>query len=94
MDDLISRQAVIDAINSGLLSIDDYHFECPSECNSMLEWAVNAVKELPTAEKRGKWMKTVTFYPYCSECDWMPEEDEMMHGLYSYCPNCGARMEE
>ena len=50
MDDLISRQAVIDAINSGMIKGDDSSFEGPNECNSMLEWAVNAVKELPTAE--------------------------------------------
>ena len=49
MDDLISRQAAIDAINSGIVTDDD-GVECPSECNSMLEWAVNAVKELPTAD--------------------------------------------
>ena len=50
MNDLISRQAAIDAINSGMLTDDDTQFECPSECNSMLEWAVNAVKELSTAD--------------------------------------------
>lgn len=57
MDDLISRQAAIDAINSGMLTDDDTQFECPSECNSMLEWAVNAVKELPTAEPSVVTMK-------------------------------------
>ena len=57
MDDLISRQAALDAINSGMLTDDDTQFECPSECNSMLEWAVNAVKELPTAEPSVVTMK-------------------------------------
>lgn len=40
----------------------------------------------------GEWKHTMTYYPYCSECEWMPEEDEMRHGHYDYCPNCGAKM--
>lgn len=40
----------------------------------------------------GEWKHTVTGYPYCSNCDWMPEEDEMLHTDY-FCPNCGAKMD-
>ena len=92
MDDLISRQAALDAINSGMLTEDDYHFECLSECNSMLEWAVNAVKELPTAEPRiGKWIPLSDGWAECSSCEHL----ERVGGLMCrYCPHCGARMEE
>ena len=104
MDDLISRQAVLDAINSGMLTDDDTQFECPSECNSMLEWAVNAVKELPTAEKKGKWKgynpekeewkrsDGSPVFMSCSECYCTVLNNGSAH--WNYCPNCGARMEE
>ena len=39
----------------------------------------------------GEWKHTITYYPYCSECGWMPEEDEMLH-TKDFCPNCGADM--
>lgn len=41
----------------------------------------------------GRWEYTMTGYPYCSACGWMPEEDEMTHGFYDYCPRCGAKMD-
>ena len=51
----------------------------------------NAPSVIPT-ERTGEWKHTMTYQPYCSECEWMPEEDEMTHGHYNYCPNCGADM--
>lgn len=54
------------------------------------------LENFPTADVQevvhGEWKHTVTGYPYCSNCDWMPEEDEMLHTDY-YCPNCGAKMD-
>lgn len=87
MSDLISRQA---AINTVLIIRQRCDTNDIDEYRDIL---VECFEELPPVEKTGKWMKTVTFYPYCSECDWMPEEDEMIHGLYRYCPYCGAKME-
>ena len=92
--DLISRQAAIDAINSGIVTDDD-GVECPSECNSMLEWAVNAVKELPTAQKTGKWIEHnphkwgLGIVYECDQCG-----EEINCETSNYCPNCGAKMEE
>lgn len=85
MDDLISRQAAIEAMNTW----DWQELYLPIHFKQLLE-------ELPSAQperKTGKWEKTITHYPYCSICEWMPEEDEMTHGLYNFCPNCGAKME-
>lgn len=49
-DDLISRQAAIDAIMSGMVDINDSHFENASECNGFLLWAKAEVMKLPSAE--------------------------------------------
>lgn len=56
-------------------------------------WCVeDMIENAPTIEarKKGRWMYTVTHYPYCSECGWMPEEDEMRHMNYDFCPGCGS----
>lgn len=66
-----------------------------------LDYNANAyyhkIQKLPSADVRptvrGKWLLTLTHhYPYCSNCDWMPEEDEMTRGFYRFCPACGAEM--
>lgn len=85
--DLISRQAAINTVLNIRQKCDT------NDLDEYRDILVECFEELPIAEKRGKWMKTVTLYPYCSECDWMPEEDEMTHGFYRYCPNCGAKMD-
>ena len=52
-----------------------------------------AIEHLPTTEKTGKWINYKDEHR-CSCCgeviigDWFYEDD-----AYSYCPNCGARME-
>ena len=52
---------------------------------------------LPAVEAKrvvhGRWERSPTGYPFCSNCDWCPEEDDMTHGYYKYCPNCSALME-
>lgn len=57
---------------------------------------VEDIEAAPTIEarKKGRWLRTALYYPYCSECGWMPEEDEMRHGDYDYCPSCGSDMRE
>ena len=86
MDDLISRQAAIDAF---------YHATGDGD---KAEWAVDVVKGLPSTRKTGKWVSftnasgesistAVHLYPVCSECG-------VEHPVANYCPNCGAKMED
>ena len=49
MSDLIDRQAAIEQVLAGKLS-DDSLVECVEECNSMIEWAVDVLKNLPSAQ--------------------------------------------
>ena len=84
MNDLISRQAAIDALGMML----------------PVKWfdkAETALYKLPSTQKHGKWKSAIVARNIdaleCSECGakypnllWMPG--------YSYCPNCGALMED
>ena len=85
MDDLISRQAAIDA----LYSVDEYNSR-----------SVKAIKQLPPIQpKRGRWIKLDMHRGMadhkCSVCEqecYVPTC--MGEPMYAFCPNCGAKMEE
>ena len=90
--DLISRQAVIDAM---VKYVADGYAESPNDFEGYMEIA----KELPSAQperKRGKWIEYDTFSIIsgrCSVCGWEAHlyEDDVV-GM-NYCPNCGAKMD-
>ena len=56
--------------------------------------AIEALKELPSTEKTGKWIQHPIYegsdhcYYACSECDYRSWSRD------NYCSVCGARMEE
>ena len=75
MDDLISRQAVIDAVTKYCIKNDLRELLADIEC-------------LPTAEKKGEWIPFVDgnyIVWECSECH--VESDAWT----DYCPICGSR---
>ena len=49
----VSKEQAVNAILSGMLDPDDSHWENPSECNSMLEWAADVVRKLPSVTLYG-----------------------------------------
>ena len=49
MSDFIDRQAAIERVLVGKLS-DDSLVECVEECNSMIEWTVDVLKNIPSAQ--------------------------------------------
>ena len=90
-NDLISRQAAIDA----LTALEEpaptaRHLSAIYDCE-------DAIKALPSAERRGRWIRTGED-GYCSICNCdMPMYKEDWEWRYletPYCPNCGARMDE
>ena len=85
MDDLISRQAAIDAIMG---EPTDAHY--PS-------WYAAQIEKLPSTQperKKGQWMKEdrghVEYCAVCDQCgfDWIWSDRE----YFKFCPNCGADM--
>lgn len=88
MNDLISRQAAIDAIKR-------YESAYSYDLNNGLILAMNAVAVLPTAEpKKGKWEKISNRNYKCSCCNawWAVDGDSTMKD-FNYCPSCGSLME-
>ena len=50
--------------------------------------AIEALKDRP----HGEWKQTITWQPYCSNCEYVFGEDEEFSPFWKYCPMCGARM--
>ena len=103
-DDTISRQAAIDALKEHRALYCDNTPDTFSKLSyaeksrvDELDTAIATLVNLPSAERRGRWMKQYgehegfgirPFYRFCSECN------EVTVFPYHYCPNCGAKMEE
>lgn len=103
MDDLISRQVAIDAL-------DKCH--CGGKDENGRPWiykenaveAIEMVEPLPFArQKRGKWIEyeqefmlkesLKTVQKTVKECSVCTAKIAGMVGIMNYCPNCGAKME-
>lgn len=97
MNDLISRQAVLDA----LAQTAREKFNLSDEFNHYLAGLMDgemAIQKLPSAEvepvKHGRWIDPAAENCYrCSVCEEYTTM-EVPRLLYHYCPNCGARMSE
>ena len=97
MDDLISRQAAIDALK-GLefchyMEFGEYIGEDTREVRLIrAEKARDALLKLPSAQPeriRGRWIEKPRVHgvAYCSLCDY-----ELHTNDTNFCPNCGADM--
>lgn len=91
MNDLISRQAAIDAIHEAWMD-GAYYTE-----------TMNALKELPSAQRKGKWLEKEVISVYenefqlqsckCSECDRYETSPYIYYfSEPNFCSYCGADM--
>lgn len=84
-EDCVSRQAAIDAVN-----IDNLHPGIVDALKSILA----EVPPFTPQQKMGKWVYTGDYITEgmlkCSECGFEHDVSER----FSYCPNCGAKMQE
>lgn len=84
MDDLISRQAAIRAVNTALFP----------KINTAKD-AEKALRDLPSAQPRprGRWVKISPANIYeCSQCGKNVMTDDISE--YDFCHGCGADMRE
>ena len=101
MSDLISRKDLMEE----LLAIQDvtYMSTCLSidECKGkrwMIARAIDAVKDASTIDAvevvHGHWKRKPHWCVACSCCGKYTHDYDGEVGLYNYCPNCGAKMDE
>ena len=93
MDDLISRQAAIDALNKLRESTYEVNYGVFDSDD-----AITLIASLPPKEpKKGKWIKTASWgrVYYCNQCRNYLDFDGVNAGRGStnFCPNCGCRMD-
>lgn len=87
MNDLISRQAAIDAVR-------ELYIQSPKINNDIvydmaIDQAHDALVNLTSVKpKKGEWIKRAPSLYRCSECG------RFSPGQENFCPNCGAEMEE
>ena len=103
--DLISRADAIEAVKHSTAYMHDDLYEAISiripsaETTGALDDAIAKYVAdgymLPPSANRptGEWEHTITWQPYCSNCEYVFGEDEEFSPFWKYCPMCGARME-
>lgn len=81
MDDLISRQAAIEAVMN--------HYRVGDKPqNEEMDWCAKMLHELPSAEKKGEWIPVVDGNYIIWECSECHVESE---AWTDFCPICGSR---
>ena len=93
MEELISRQAAIDALGEEPL-ISNNHDDYELGRKNQWEYDIEALKALPPVQQKyGRWIeiknkKGTVIAIKCDKCSQFPK-----HGVRSdFCPNCGADM--
>lgn len=100
MNDLISRQAVIEVFNRLAREKFSLRDEFQYYLNALID-AEDEIKALPSAQRTGRWIVVSDGYGNgeataciceCSECKdtiWVYKKSDRK---WKYCPNCGADM--
>ena len=96
MDDLISRQAAIDALDEYIeeysFDLDENGYHNPKWC--AMQEAKMTIQRLPSAERRGRWEHLGHDEWFCTACAHViTTEGSWERPWQKYCEECGARME-
>lgn len=93
-DDVISRQAAIDALGEEPKVRDMYEhpsdYEYDLATREQWKYDVACIAEVPSAERKGKWIYLDGLDAFeCSVCG-----RQMVRNIFDYCPWCGSRNKE
>lgn len=85
MDDLISRQWLMECVNEGWIK-----FDTEKDKNRFIHLVRDIAPSAQPERKPGKWLDDCE----CSSCHWINEDDEghVLLTYYNFCPNCGSDM--
>ena len=90
--DLINRANAIKEICNAQCELDVPHYPQCDQVKYCDE--IKALLALPSVDRpQGEWKHTITWQPYCSNCEYVFDEDEEYSPFWKFCPMCGARME-
>ena len=100
MDDLISRQAVIDMWRQKICYDRTCHARDEGRCTEtfcdfkLFEYQINHMPSVKPQEKTGHWIWQTEDIYQCSECGEDIHVKEVMNEpQYAWCPMCGCPME-
>ena len=97
MDDLISRQAAIDALNGEIEITGRTNAEA---VKGYVRLVKDRLERLPSAQlerKKGEWIPVTNGRGgfECDQChNYAPSYQDGVEWLSGFCPNCGAKMDE
>lgn len=100
MDDLISRQAALYITPKAKADRDYRTNNLDDAYEDGFDDALNAIAEIPSAERHGRWIKKYRGNYLCSVCGaWYRTTDDygnIVDGemTANYCESCGAKMDE
>lgn len=93
MNNMIYRQMAIAIIKDCMLDPDDCRYENAEEINGVLRFAKDKIKEVPSAQRTGRWIPVAGRMGKEVQCDCCGEVFWYWLTNFTYCPNCGAEME-
>lgn len=99
-NDLISREALLEqynlknAVKYGNQTEEQRH---NSYSTLMLYEVADMIRDAPDVDAapvvHGRWIKKPFLLGTTNVCDKCGEYYGMPHGMFNYCPNCGAKMD-
>ena len=91
MDDLISRQAAIEALDGEISVTGEENAETVIRYVKLVAKRINRLPTAQPEQKKGKWIKNEDGTWSCSLCHSWISYDQ--HYYARYCLYCGAKME-